>query len=186
MRYVDSPIDCLLTPVKRVISPPHLLDHIDDEFIETPWGEGSSTRLARETIQPDWDTIDTDLNYLEAMSKRFGKEPPTGIKLSYDRMLGSLVQIERSLQLNQQFGDLPEVDLRKDRLYRTKEYRLQPISPEDSTGPAVKGVESLNPPDISQETGPLADRGECGRTRVYSNAASHVVDPKLKDGQLTA
>ena len=57
MRYVDSPNDCLLTPVRRIENPSHpLADLIDihDEFMETPLGEGSNTRLEPEIFLPDW------------------------------------------------------------------------------------------------------------------------------------
>ena len=150
-------------------------------------GLGSSTRLEQGIIQPDWDTIDTDLNYLEALSKKFGAAPPTQVKLGYERILTKLIQTERALQINGQFGDILDVDLRKDRLYRTKLFRIKPIQYEDDTGPVVQGVDSLSTgqtPDVRQEIGPpVIDRGECGRTRVYSNAASQVV---VRDGQLTA
>ena len=162
MRYVDSPIDCLLTPVRRIENPSHpLIDYrteidlnANDEFMETPLGEGSSTRLEPEIFQPDWETTDSDLNYLEAMLKKYGVAPPMSIKSSYNKMMTRLTLIERKLQLSQQFSDILDVDLRRDRLYKMKLFS-NPISLEDATGSVVLGAESLSIPIISLELDPL-------------------------------
>ena len=173
---VEPLIDGTITPSREMFSQPIR----NDEFLETPLGLGRSTRLDEGRIQPDWDTIDTDLNYLEAISKKHGTAPTTLVKLNYDRLMLTLVQTERSFIVAGQFGDIPAVDQRKNRLYRTKEYRIRPILFEDYAVPVVKGVDSLITGleyNDSQETRPPGiDRGECGRTRVDSNAASQVVD----------
>ena len=72
MRYVETPNDCLLTPMRRGSqSQSQSQPDITDVFMDTPIGLGSSTRLEG-MIQPDWDAIDKDLNYLEHMSKKAG------------------------------------------------------------------------------------------------------------------
>ena len=178
MRYVEAPVDCLITPSREMFSQPNR----NDEFLETPLGLGRSTRLDEGLIQPDWDTIDTDLNYLEYLAKKYGAAPTAQVKFGYDRMLTTLVQTERALQINGQFGDILAVDCRKDRLYKTKLFRVKPIRYEEdiglvgSTGPNHDDCQEIGPPGI--------DRGDGGQTRIYSsNAASQVVD---RDGQLTA
>ena len=124
MRYIETPVDCLVTPMRGSQSQPDM----NDVFLETPLGLGSSMRLDSGIIQPDWDAIDKDINYLEALSRRLGTEPSTQVKLGYERILTTLIQTERELQINGQFGDTLAVDIRRDRLYKTKRFReIRPI-----------------------------------------------------------
>ena len=119
---MKSPAGLLSTPGQEKDFQP------SDMFMETPLGLGSSTRLDEGLIQPDWETIDCNLNYMEAMAKKFGTAPTAEVKANYNSMFATLSQIERSLQINQQYKDLPDVDQRKNRLYRTKEYRIKACS----------------------------------------------------------
>ena len=95
MRYVETPNDCLLTPMRRGSQSQSQPD-MNDVFMETPIGLGSSTRLEGR-IQPDWDAIDKDLNYLEHMSKKADSIYSTQVKQGYSRMMMTLVQTEREL-----------------------------------------------------------------------------------------
>ena len=191
MRYVETLVDCLITPIRGSLSQPD----INDVFLETPLGLGSSTKLDSGTIQHDWDAIDKDINYLEALSKRIGSVSSTQVKLGYERILTTLIQTERELQINGQYGDILAVDCRRDRLYRTKRFRqVRPIhygddknNGGDNTGLVVGGAASLITilkPVKRQEIGaPGIDRGDDGQTRFYSIAAGQVV---VRDGQLAA
>ena len=124
MRYDKIPVDCLLTPMRGSQSEPDM----NDVFLETPLGLGSSTRLESGIIQPNWEAIDKDITYLERLSARVGLIPSTQVKLGYERILTTLIQTERQLQVNGQFGDTLAVDVRRDRLYKTKRFRgIRPI-----------------------------------------------------------
>ena len=86
---VETLADGMITP-GRGFAPQ---SDTEDAFMETPIGLGSSTSLDEGKFWPDWDTIDTDLKYMEAMSKKHGMAPTTLDMLNYDRMLTTLVQL---------------------------------------------------------------------------------------------
>ena len=113
MRYVETPNDCLLTPMRRGSQSQSQPD-VSEVFMETPIGLGRSTRLEG-MFQPDWDAIDKNLNYLEHISKKAGSIYSTQVRQGYNTMMTTLIQTERELQINGQFGDTLAIDLRKTR-----------------------------------------------------------------------
>ena len=190
----EIPVDCLVTPTGRSLRGSMSQPDMTDVFLETPLGLGSSTRLESGIIHPNWEAIDKDIAYLEGLSARVGSTPSTLVKLGYERILTTLIQTERQLQVNGQFGDTLDVDYRKDRLYKTKRFReVRPIhyggdrsNNEDYTVQVVGGADSLTTvldDEARQNIGSTCvEGGDNGQTTVYCNGVRQNIGSTRVEG----
>ena len=127
----ETTLDCLDTPSGRSLRTSTSQPDMSDVFLETPLGFASSTRLVSGLILLRWEKVDQDIIDLEGLAARVGPNS-VNVELVYDRLMTRLIQINRKLQVNGQFWETLEVDLRKEKLYKirkTKENR--PIRYED-------------------------------------------------------
>ena len=173
MRYIETPNDCLITPMRRGSQSQSQPD-MSDVFMETPIGMGSSTRLEG-MFQPNWDALDKELTDLEYMSRKADSIYSTQVKQGYRRMMTTLATTEKELQLRGQLEDTLSIDSRETRLYRTTELRqsevpdispthygvLSKISGEKEKGAAGGADPSISILDpIECQEAPVANRGE--------------------------
>ena len=185
MRYIETPNDCLITPMRRGSQSQSQPD-VSDVFMETSTRIGASTRLER-IFQPDWDA--SILDPVEC------QEAPVIYRGKYGQRQGNSQEIEIPVVYRDDDGQTRDFSSAASRVIGSHE-QLAAYTPGLSReagplyadggdgGEASNGVgqvvnsngkSTIYDRNISQEAGSLYDSGDSGRTRDFSSAASQAI-----------